>query len=292
MEARELGRGGKRLALGGLSALLGAIRLEPQRRSAQFQQPARRSPFRPPPLRGDRTRGGAAERQGAPAAARVDRVLQLVDPSAQRRLLLQQDAQVGRVRRSLRCRLTSKFKGEPGESLLVLLPRLGHLEVAAACAAAGHRGRPPRRRRLDGPRRQRGTRRSAGRSLLDAYRRAAAGLGRGGVRTSPCASVALPGGRRCLDQPLRPWPLVGVHFVKGAATEVVATAEVRASVTVATEARAAVRVEAKVTATEVVRATACEEMQAWSRPSASASLTSPNRDTYRDHVNTGLRSSD
>jgi hypothetical protein len=31
MEARELGRGGKRLALGGFSALLGAIRLEPQR---------------------------------------------------------------------------------------------------------------------------------------------------------------------------------------------------------------------------------------------------------------------
>jgi hypothetical protein len=55
-------------------------------RSAPFQQaeqlPARRSPFRPPPLRGDRTRSGAAERQGAPAAARVDRVLQLVDPSA------------------------------------------------------------------------------------------------------------------------------------------------------------------------------------------------------------------
>ena len=145
--------------------------------------PARRSPFRPPPLRGDRTRSGAAERQGAPAAARVDRVLQLVDPSAraQRQLLLLQDAQVGRVCRSLRCRLASKFKGEPGESLP---PRLGHLAVVAVGAAAGHRGRPPRRRRLDGPRRQRGTRRSAGGSLLDAYRRAAAaaGLGRGGVR--------------------------------------------------------------------------------------------------------------
>ena len=58
------------------------------------------------------------------------------------------------------------------------------------------------------------------------------------VGVSPCASVVLPGGRRCLGQPLHPWPLVGVHFAKGAATKVVATAEVRASVTVATEARA------------------------------------------------------
>ena len=72
----------------------------------------------------------------------------------------------------------------------------GHLAVAAAGAAAGHRGRPPRRRRLDGPRRQRGTRRSAGGSLLDRRAAAAAGLGRGGVQMSPCASVALPGGRR------------------------------------------------------------------------------------------------
>jgi hypothetical protein len=31
MGLRELDRGGKRLALGGFSALLGAIRLEPQR---------------------------------------------------------------------------------------------------------------------------------------------------------------------------------------------------------------------------------------------------------------------
>jgi hypothetical protein len=44
------------------------------------------------------------------------------------------------VRRSLRCRLTSKFKGEPGESLLVLPPRLGRCcwppRAAAAATAA------------------------------------------------------------------------------------------------------------------------------------------------------------
>ena len=94
------------------------------------------------------------------------------------------------------------------------------------------------------------------------------GLVVGDARTSPCASVALPGGRRCLGQPLRPWPLVGLHLVKGAATEVVATAEVRASVTVAAEARAAVRAEAKVVATEVVRAVA-EARAAASRGNAS-----------------------
>jgi hypothetical protein len=104
-----------------------------------------------------------------------------------------------------------------------------------------------------------------------------------------------PSGRRCLDQPLRPWPLVGVHFV---ATEVVATAEVRASVTVATEARAAVRVEAKVPATEVMRVVE-EARAAASRGNASMAaavgvtcrifLVCPDRDTYRDHVNTGLK---
>jgi hypothetical protein len=73
------------------------------------------------------------------------------------------------------------------------------------------------------------------------------GLVVGGARTSPCASVALPGGRRCLGQPLRPWPLVGLHLVKGAATEVVAT-EV-----VATEVAAKEVVATEVAATEVVR---------------------------------------
>ena len=90
------------------------------------------------------------------------------------------------------------------------------------------------------------------------------GLVVGDVRTSPCASMALPGGRRCLGQPLRPWPLVGLHLVKGTATEVVATevvatevaakevvaTEVAATesvrgVTVAAKARAAVRAEAR-----------------------------------------------
>ena len=60
------------------------------------------------------------------------------------------------------------------------------------------------------------------------------GLVVGGARTSPCASVALPDGRRCLGQTLCPWPLVGLHLVKGAATEVVAT-EVMATEVVATE---------------------------------------------------------
>ena len=103
------------------------------------------------------------------------------------------------------------------------------------------------------------------------------GLVVGDARTSPCASVALPGGRRCLGQPLRPWPLVGLHLVKGAATEVVATevvatevvaTEVVRVVAVTAEARAAVRAEAKVVATEVVRAVA-EARAAASRGNAS-----------------------
>ena len=49
----------------------------------------------------------------------------------------------------------------------------------------------------------------------------------------------------CLGQSLCPWPLVGLHLVKGAATEVVAT-EVMATEVVATE----------VLATEVVRVVA------------------------------------
>ena len=130
------------------------------------------------------------------------------------------------------------------------------------------------------------------------------GLVVGDVRTSPCASMALPGGRRCLGQPLRPWPLVGLHLVKGAATEVVATevvaTEVVATEVVATEvvrvvavtaeARAAVRAEAKVP--EVVRAVA--EARAASRGNASMDVgrrrrsLDPDRDTYRDHVNSGL----
>ena len=78
------------------------------------------------------------------------------------------------------------------------------------------------------------------------------------------------------------WPLVGLHLVKGAATEVVATevaatevvatevaaTEVVRVVTVAAEARAAVRAEAKVPATEVVRAVA-EARAAASRGNAS-----------------------
>ena len=78
------------------------------------------------------------------------------------------------------------------------------------------------------------------------------------------------------------------------ATEVAATAEVRASVTVAAEARAAVRAEAKVPATEVVRAVA-EARAAASRGNASMGVgrrrlsLDPDRDTYRDRVNTGLR---
>jgi hypothetical protein len=212
---------------------------------------------------------------------------------AQRQLLLLQDAQVGRVRRSLRCRLTSKFKGEP--------PR-------TSTAALGTLRLPPPALLLatEGGRRDGGGLMDLGDSGgLDARPVGAflmptdgllllLGLVVGDARTSPCASVALPGGRRCLGQPLRPWPLGGVHFVKGAATEVVATAEVRASVTVAAEARAAVRAEAKVPATEVVRAVA-EARAAASRGNASMDVgrrrlsLDPDRDTYRDRVNTGLR---
>jgi hypothetical protein len=115
-------------------------------RSATFQQAEQQC------LRGARRFGhrrcGATAPEAAPLSARV------LPPSpestafcslsirarAQRQLLLLQDAQVGRVRRSLRCRLTSKFKGEPGESLLVLPPRLGRCcwppRAAAATAAA------------------------------------------------------------------------------------------------------------------------------------------------------------
>ena len=65
-----------------------------------------------------------------------------------------------------------------------------------------------------------------------------------------------PAGRRCLGQPLRPWPLVGLHLVKGSATEVVAmevvATEVAATEVVVTEVSAT-----EVPATEVVRATRC-----------------------------------
>ena len=218
----------RRLALGGSSALLGAIRIEPLRR--------------------DNRRCEATAPEAAPLSARV-----LLPPpestafcSSSIRARSASCCCCCRMPRSFvcaaRCAAASprSSKASRVRASSYVYHGLGRCAVAAAAAAAGHRGRPPRRRRLDGPRRQRGTRRSAGGSLLDAYRRAAtaAGLGRGGVRTSPCASVVLPGGRRCLGQPLHPWPLVGVHFAKGAATKVVATAEVRASVTVATEARA------------------------------------------------------
>jgi hypothetical protein len=97
------------------------------------------------------------------------------------------------------------------------------------------------------------------------------GLVVGDARTSPCASVALPGGRRCLGQPLRPWPLVGLHLVKGAATEVAAT-EVVATEVVATEVVATEVAATEVVATEVpevvravaeARAAASRGMQAW-----------------------------
>jgi hypothetical protein len=86
--------------------------------------------------------------------------------------------------------------------------------------------------------------------------------------------------------------MVGLHLVKGAATEVVATEVVRV-VAVTAEARAAVRAEAKVVATEVVRAVA-EARAAASRGNASMDVgrrrrtLDPDRDTYRDHVNSGL----
>jgi hypothetical protein len=167
--------------------------------------PARRSPFRPPPLRGDRTRSGAAERQGAPAVARVDRVLQLVDPSA----------------RAAPAAAAARCPGRSCAPLAALPPHLevqrrassyfyrgfGHLAVAAAGAAAGHRGRPPRRRRLDGPRRQRGTRRSAGGSLLDRRAAAAAGLGRGGCAN---VTVCLRGPARWAEMPRSAAPSLGL----------------------------------------------------------------------------------
>jgi hypothetical protein len=102
---------------------------------------------------------------------------------------------------------------------------------------------------------------------------------------SPYASVPARWVDTCLGQSLCPWPLVGLHFVKGAATEVVATevvapevaatkvvatevaaTEVVRVVTVAAEAWAAVRAEAKVP--EVVRAVA-EARAAASRGNAS-----------------------
>lgn len=73
-----------------------------------------------------------------------------------------------------------------------------------------------------------------------------------------------------------PWPLVGLHLVKGAATEVVATEVVRV-VAVTAEARAAVRAEAKVVATEVVRAVA-EARAAASRGNASMDVGRRRRD--------------
>jgi hypothetical protein len=105
--------------------------------------------------------------------------------------------------------------------------------------------------------------------------------------------VALPGGRRCLGQPLRPWPLVGLHLVKGAATEVVAT-EVVATELVATEVVVTEVAATEVPATEVVRA-AAEARAAASRGNASMDVgrrrlsLDPDRDTYRDRVNSGLR---
>jgi hypothetical protein len=237
-------------------------------------------------------RCGATAPEAAPLSARV------LPPSpestafcslsirarAQRQLLLLQDAQVGRVRRSLRCRLTSKFKGEP--------PR-------TSTAALGTLRLPPPALLLatEGGRRDGGGLMDLGDSEgLDARPVGAflmptdgllllLGLVVGDARTSSYASVALPGGRRCLGQPLRPWPLVGLHLVKGAATEVVATevvaTEVAATEVVATEVP------------EVVRAVA-EARAAGSRGNASMDdgrrrrSLDPDRDTYRDHVNSGL----
>jgi hypothetical protein len=266
-------------------------------RSATFQQAEQQC------LRGARRFGhrrcGATAPEAAPLSARV------LPPSpestafcslsirarAQRQLLLLQDAQVGRVRRSLRCRLTSKFKGEPPRTSTAALGTLRLPPPALLLATEG--GRRDGGGLMDLGDSEGLDARPVGAFLMPTDGLLLLGLVVGGARTSPCASVALPGGRRCLGQPLRPWPLVGLHLVKGAATEVVATAEVRASVTVAAETRAAVRAEAKVPATEVVRAVA-EARAAASRGNASMDVgrrrrsLDPDRDTYRDHVNSGL----
>ena len=168
--------------------------------------PARRSPFRPPPLRGDRTQSGAAERQGAPAAARVDRVLQLVDPSAraQRQLLLLQDAQVGRVRRSLRCRLTSKFKGEPPRTSTAALGTLRLPPPALLLATEG--GRRDGGGLMDLGDSEGLDARPVGAFLMPTDGLLLLGLVVRGARASPCASVALPGGDASVSRSVRgPW---------------------------------------------------------------------------------------
>ena len=217
-------------------------------RSATFQQAEQQC------LRGARRFGhrrcGATAPEAAPLSARV------LPPSpestafcslsirarAQRQLLLLQDAQVGRVRRSLRCRLTSKFKGEPPRTSTAALGTLRLPPPALLLATEG--GRRDGGGLMDLGDSEGLDARPVGAFLMPTDGLLLLGLVVGGARTSPCASVALPDGRRCLGQPLCPWPLVGLHLVKGAATEVVATEVVRV-VAVTAEARAAVRAEAR-----------------------------------------------
>jgi len=114
-------------------------------RSAPFQQ-AEQQCLRGARRFGDR-RCGATAPEAAPLSARV------LPPSpestafcslsirarAQRQLLLLQDAQVGRVRRSLRCRLTSKFKGEPPRTSTAALGTLRLPPPALLLATEGGR---------------------------------------------------------------------------------------------------------------------------------------------------------
>ena len=176
-------------------------------RSATFQQAEQQC------LRGARRFGhrrcGATAPEAAPLSARV------LPPSpestafcslsirarAQRQLLLLQDAQVGRVRRSLRCRLTSKFKGEPPRTSTAALGTLRLPPPALLLATEG--GRRDGGGLMDLGDSEGLDARPVGAFLTDGLL-LLLGLVVGDARTSPCASVALPGGRRCLGQPLRP----------------------------------------------------------------------------------------
>ena len=103
--------------------------------------------------------------------------------------------------RSLRCRLTSKFKGEPPRTSTAALGTLRLPPPALLLATEG--GRRDGGGLMDLGDSEGLDARPVGAFLTDGLL-LLLGLVVGDARTSPCASVALPGGRRCLGQPLRP----------------------------------------------------------------------------------------
>ena len=200
VQLRHLLGGGHRLGLrvvGGLACVVG---LEPQRRRAALEQLQLQRLRIARRLRDRRCESVLAKL--AERAARVVKLLvlalQLVDALTQLQLLLQQDAEVARVRRALRRCLAAQLEGETSECLLVLPPGLGRL-AAATDAAAGGRGSQRRLwrpwwHRLDRSRRKRRARCSdlAG-CCSGRWRLARWPLGRG-ARAAAAAAAAL--GRR------------------------------------------------------------------------------------------------